>query len=157
VRWAEQTAAEQPGDGLMQRSGLGVAALELKGASDRLDLVIDHMLDTGAGAGGDADQLVELRLDRGGVAVLRVLHQEYHRKGDDGGAGVDDDLPPRRSRRAGRWPPKTTTQLNARMKASGRPVNPAMAPGYSGEELLLRCRPLPVATKRRGQTDGSVR
>ena len=28
-----------------------------------------------------------------GVAVLRVLHQEHHQEGDDGGAGVDDELP----------------------------------------------------------------
>src|SRR5688572_12874584 len=42
---------------------------------------------------GGADQLVELELDRLGVAVLRVLDQEHHQEGDDRGGGVDDQLP----------------------------------------------------------------
>ena len=41
----------------------------------------------------DPDQLVELRLHCRAVAVLRVLDQEHHQEGDDGGAGVDDQLP----------------------------------------------------------------
>ena len=36
---------------------------------------------------------VEFHLDRGAVAVLRVLDQENHQEGDDGRAGVDDELP----------------------------------------------------------------
>ena len=39
------------------------------------------------------DDLVELQVDGAGVAVLRVLDQEDHEEGDDGGAGVDDELP----------------------------------------------------------------
>ena len=42
---------------------------------------------------GHADQLVELDLQRVGVAVLGVLDQEHHQEGDDGRAGVDDELP----------------------------------------------------------------
>ena len=42
---------------------------------------------------GDADEFVELDLQRVGVAVLRVLDQEHHEEGDDRGAGVDDQLP----------------------------------------------------------------
>src|SRR3954469_615186 len=38
----------------------------------------------------EADQLVELHLDRFRVAVLRVLDEEHHQERDDGRAGVDD-------------------------------------------------------------------
>ena len=37
--------------------------------------------------------LVELELHRQGVAVLSPLDEEDHQKRDDGGAGVDDELP----------------------------------------------------------------
>src|ERR1051325_350545 len=42
---------------------------------------------------GRADQLVELDLDRLGVAVLRVLDEEHHEEGDDRGRSVDHELP----------------------------------------------------------------
>ncbi len=42
---------------------------------------------------GGADQFIKLELDRRRVAVLRVLDQEHHQEGDDGGPGVDDQLP----------------------------------------------------------------
>lgn len=45
------------------------------------------------GFGRRPDQLVQLDLHRGGVRVLRVLDQEHHQEGDDGGAGVDHQLP----------------------------------------------------------------
>ncbi|MNN47243.1 hypothetical protein D3C81_1616550 [compost metagenome] len=32
-------------------------------------------------------------MDRDGVLVLALLDQEHHQEGDDGGAGVDDQLP----------------------------------------------------------------
>jgi hypothetical protein len=32
-------------------------------------------------------------MHRFGVAVLGVLDQEHHQKGDDGGSGIDDELP----------------------------------------------------------------
>ena len=38
-------------------------------------------------------QLVELQVDRVRVLVLRPLDEEHHQEGDDGGAGVDDELP----------------------------------------------------------------
>src|SRR3569833_4674659 len=41
----------------------------------------------------DADQLVELDLDRGTVAVLRVLDEKDHQEGHDRRAGVDHQLP----------------------------------------------------------------
>lgn len=40
-----------------------------------------------------ANQFIEFEVDRFGVAVLHVLDEEHHEKGDDGGAGVDDQLP----------------------------------------------------------------
>ena len=40
-----------------------------------------------------ADQLVELGLKGGVVAVLGVLDQEHHQEGDDRRAGVDHQLP----------------------------------------------------------------
>src|SRR5690606_8401190 len=40
-----------------------------------------------------ADQFVELDLHRLGIPVLRVLDQEHHEKGDDGGPGIDHQLP----------------------------------------------------------------
>ena len=39
------------------------------------------------------NQLIELELHDLGVAVLRVLNEEHHEEGDDGRAGVDDELP----------------------------------------------------------------
>src|SRR5262249_26784182 len=39
------------------------------------------------------DELVQLELDGERVLVLRALDEEHHQEGDDGGAGVDDQLP----------------------------------------------------------------
>src|SRR5438034_1109892 len=41
----------------------------------------------------DADQFVEVDLNRDGVPVLRALNQEHHQKSNDGRAGVDHQLP----------------------------------------------------------------
>jgi hypothetical protein len=41
----------------------------------------------------DANEFVQLHLDRGGVTVLRILDQEHHQKRDNGRAGVDHKLP----------------------------------------------------------------
>ena len=40
-----------------------------------------------------ANDFIELEMDRHGIAVLRVLDEEDHQKRDDGGAGVDHQLP----------------------------------------------------------------
>lgn len=42
---------------------------------------------------GSADELVELDLDGFAVTILRVLDEEYHQEGDNGGASIDDELP----------------------------------------------------------------
>lgn len=53
-------------------------------------LEIDQMI---ARSTGGANQFVQFQMDRFRVAVLRVLNQEYHQESDDGGAGVNDQLP----------------------------------------------------------------
>lgn len=40
-----------------------------------------------------ADQLIDLKMKRPAVAVLRVLNEKHHEKCDDGGTRVDDQLP----------------------------------------------------------------
>jgi hypothetical protein len=40
-----------------------------------------------------AEQLIELDLNRFGVAVLGVLNEEDHQECDDGRSGIDDELP----------------------------------------------------------------
>ena len=42
---------------------------------------------------GSADEFIELELDGFRVSILCVLNQEDHQEGDDGGAGVDHQLP----------------------------------------------------------------
>ena len=51
---------------------------------------VDHLILRG---GDGVDELVQLEIDGAGVPVLGVLNEEHHEKGDDGGAGVDDELP----------------------------------------------------------------
>jgi len=41
----------------------------------------------------NADEFVKLDLNGGAVAVLRILNQEDHQEGYDGGARIDDKLP----------------------------------------------------------------
>jgi hypothetical protein len=53
-------------------------------------LKIEHRI---TGQLGGADQLVEFGLNRGAIAVLRILDQEHHQERDDRGAGVDHQLP----------------------------------------------------------------
>lgn len=45
------------------------------------------------GAFDGADELVDLDVHGLGITVLGVLNEEHHEEGDDGGAGVDDELP----------------------------------------------------------------
>src|SRR4051812_27886929 len=64
--------------------------------ADRVELLVFQFLEIEeriVSAFGEADELVELHLDRFRVAVLRALDQEHHEESDDGGAGVDDQLP----------------------------------------------------------------
>ncbi len=40
-----------------------------------------------------ANHFVQLQLNRGAVAILRILNQEDHQEGHNGGAGINDQLP----------------------------------------------------------------
>ena len=51
-----------------------------------IDKVIARLFDR-------SNEFVQLELHCFGVAVLCVLNQEHHQKGDDGGRGVDNQLP----------------------------------------------------------------
>src|ERR1019366_4939565 len=42
---------------------------------------------------GRANELVELQVNGARVTVLRVLNHEHHQERDDGGAGIDHELP----------------------------------------------------------------
>src|ERR1700722_276423 len=39
------------------------------------------------------DQFVQFQMDGPGIAILRILNQEYHEECDDRGAGINDQLP----------------------------------------------------------------
>src|SRR5687768_12412184 len=58
----------------------------LIGAILEIDQLVARRIDA-------ADQLVELEVERAGIAVLSALDQKHHQERDDGGAGVDDQLP----------------------------------------------------------------
>jgi hypothetical protein len=62
-------------------------------------------------------------LDRGRVAILRVLNQKHHQEGDDGRAGVDDKLPRIRKlkERAGDGPHEDGGE--GKTKTQGRPAS----------------------------------
>src|SRR5688572_6766612 len=84
------------------RSGIGgalAAGLARHALIDVLDLVeilflelfeIEQLV---LGVADRSNDLVELYLNRFRVAVLRALDEEHHQEGDDGRAGVDDELP----------------------------------------------------------------
>src|SRR5690606_8853601 len=62
---------------------------------DLFDLLVGEMLDANETvlALTHPDQLVELGLQGRAIPVLRVLDEEHHEEGDDGRAGIDDELP----------------------------------------------------------------
>ena len=65
-------------------------------ATDLVELVLLELLQVqqrDVGALRDPEQLIQLDLQRLGVAILRVLNQEHHQEGDDGGPRVDHELP----------------------------------------------------------------
>ena len=40
-----------------------------------------------------ADELIELQMDGPRIPILRILNEEHHKKRENGGAGVNDELP----------------------------------------------------------------
>jgi hypothetical protein len=63
--------------------------------TDFFDFLVGQVFDSHKGilSRADADQFVELDLNGGAVAVLRILNQEDHQEGHDGGACIDHKLP----------------------------------------------------------------
>src|ERR1700756_3285925 len=53
-------------------------------------LNVDHVI---LSEGDRADDLVQLQVNGPGIAVLRILDEEHHEERDDGGRGVDHELP----------------------------------------------------------------
>src|ERR1700754_369249 len=64
-------------------------------AADVFEFLVGQMLDSDKGimGGADANELVALHLYCRAVAVLGILNQKYHQERNDGGAGVDHQLP----------------------------------------------------------------
>src|SRR3546814_14221051 len=89
--------AQQLGERLAGAGADGlVFVLFFEGIADLLDLGIGLVLDPDeavARAVERADKLVELGLHRRGVAILRILDQEYHQKGDDRRSRIHAELP----------------------------------------------------------------
>ena len=72
----------------------------LIGAMLEVDELIARRIDA-------SKDLIELQVQGPGIAVLRILHQEHHQERNNGGAGVDDQLPGVGiSKERTRWPPR---------------------------------------------------
>ncbi len=70
----------------------GLAGQQLVAPSELVQVVLLQLFEVQqrvVRAPRGADQFIDLDLQGFGIAVLRVLDQEHHEKGDDGGAGVD--------------------------------------------------------------------
>jgi hypothetical protein len=63
--------------------------------ADFLQLVVGQMFDPDKRImrGADANEFVQLDLNGGTIAVLGILDQKHHQEGNDGRAGIDDELP----------------------------------------------------------------
>ena len=64
-------------------------------ATDFVELFVRELFDPNKRimCAADSDQLIKLDLDGSSIAVLGILNQKHHKKGDDGSAGIDDKLP----------------------------------------------------------------
>jgi hypothetical protein len=102
------------------------------------------------------DDLVQLQMNGGGIAVLRVLYKEYDEERDDRCSCVDNKLP-----RVEQWkydPRRATPQSRAELE--GRPISyrPNRPPALQRREILfLRCRDCwPCPKYRQFATRGKV-
>jgi len=77
-----------------------------------------------------ADQFVKFDLNRSAVPVLRILNQEHHEKGNDGRAGVDDELP--RIRESEKGASKGPDHYDGRGEDKGRRLASADSNGVGG-------------------------
>jgi hypothetical protein len=85
---------------------------------------------------GREDEFVELRLQGEVVAVLGVLDEEDHQEGDDGRAGIDDQLPGlgEVKGRTGRGPDRD--DQHAKREGWGASGNAGGAARQSGERAI---------------------
>ena len=63
---------------------------------ERFELIIGEVLDSGKFVFRTLhreDQFGQFQLNRHCIPILGVLNQEYHQKGDDRSAGIDNQLP----------------------------------------------------------------
>ena len=67
------------------------------------------------------DKFIELRLDRGCVAVLRILNHEDHQERDDVGAGIRNQLPGVGKPEYGPARSQTTVDTATIANTAGRP------------------------------------
>jgi hypothetical protein len=67
----------------------------LTGFANLADLVEGEVFDSNESVLSSAgpNELIEFGLDRGAIPVLRVLDQKDHQERDNGGSGIDDELP----------------------------------------------------------------
>ena len=64
--------------------------------TEPLEVLITEVLDSDQlipGLFRDADELIQLHVDRGRIPVQRVLDEEDHEEGEDRGGRIDDELP----------------------------------------------------------------
>jgi len=81
--------------------------------------------------GARSDQFIKLDLKSCAVAILRILDQKYHEKGNDGRACIDDQLPRIRILKNGsRYGPNDNHRA-ARMKVEARPAACDVRLGYA--------------------------
>ena len=81
---------------VMAVAAVGAAANALEFALEPIEFLIAQVFEinkAGASAADAAEKFVQFEVKSFGVAVLGVLNNENHQKGDDGRAGVDDELP----------------------------------------------------------------
>ena len=100
-----------------------------------------------------ADQLIELEMDRLGVAVLRVLDQEDHQERDDRRAGVDHELPRIGELKIGRRSPTPARPPRATKNDQCEPTT-ALADCAKRWNRCRRVLPPPFASRRDGVLRG---
>ena len=89
------------------------------------------------------EQFIDLEVQRLAVAVLCVLDEEHHEKGDDRGARINDQLPS--VAKVEDWPGNPPNDYNSGGNDKrGRPTGPSGAfAGEFDEAASLRARHLP--------------
>ena len=92
-------------------------------------------------AGGikGAQELVQLEVQGAGVPVLGMLDKEDHQKGNDGRAGIDDELPRIRKAEDGPVTAHARTMAQAPANAMGEPAKFEVCFAMSAKLRLVFC------------------